>query len=90
MYLKIYIILTYIEIYKHIDLTCTFSKNPSLKPKKKKKKKKRISKGGLYEPPRLENQAGGYCFQFQCLFSATAASQTTLFPKKSFERNFKK
>ena len=30
----------------------------------------------------LENQAGEYCFRFQCQFSATAASQMIWFPKK--------
>ena len=71
-----------VEIYKYIDLASIhFQRTPILN-------KKRISKRGLYEPPRLENQTGEYCFQFQCLLSATAASQITWFPKeKSFEHN---
>ena len=53
---------------KYIDLTGTLSKNPILN-------KTRISKGGLCEPSRLEDRASEYCFECQCLFSATAASQ---------------
>ena len=49
--------------------------------------KTHISKWGLNEPPRFENQVGENCFPFQCLFPVTADSQTTWFPKKSFEGN---
>ena len=36
--------------------------------------KNRISKWGLYEPFRLENQAGEYCVHFQCLLVAIIAN----------------
>ena len=65
----------------HKDLKVCFQRTPILN-------KKHISKGGLNEPPRLENQVDEYCFQFQCLFYATAASQIINFlSKKSYEGN---